>query len=222
MKVYDTEWQCTFYLDGDYSTRLILEHWLAYVDGSMSGSFEDIVPSKNLMGTITSKLTSKLKDKALSIGKGLGASVGDTLLGVGESGSMLIDSGIKKVSSVFGDTPMTTNYVTDAYDKFIEERVPVAMEKMRKLAEDLNNDDNNTNTSSFDLFGTIRITPMDYSNTTPIATYVLHNAFPMALQAIQFDDTNINGISEFTASFAFSHYTIERAQTFEEMATDLF
>ena len=60
------------------------------------------------------------------------------------------------------------------------------------------------------LYGTIRITPLSINDSSEIYTYVLHNAFPIALQPIQLDDASTSNISEFTCSFAFSHYTVEK------------
>lgn len=224
IKQYDTEWNCTFYLDGDYTTRLILEHWLAYIDGSMSGDFGDVVPLKNgnLMGVITSKLksfvTSNIVNPSLDFLSGAGDSLAsfgdDAVAGASNAYSWIMADVPNKPQIDLTTKPTATTSepkytgVSDAYGGF--------KDSVKKLAADLQNDEKLENISKQALYGSIYITPMDYSNTTPIVTYILHNAFPISLQAIQFDDTNTTSVSEFTASFAFSHYTIERTKSLEE------
>lgn len=214
-KIYDNEWQCTFYLDDDYSTRLILEYWVSYIDAFMSGLSPEPA-GKGLMDSLIGAMTSKVKGLVDSF---FGAS------------APVVDSAITKSKSmILVDLPqsfglnetkdMSSGYEVTRYSPSADVQPSTGAQDLvasaRNLINELSNPDDTTNTSKYSLYGTIRISPLGYSGTNDICTYVLHNAFPVSLQAIQFDDSNLQGMSEFTATFAYSHYTIERHSSIGE------
>lgn len=68
--------------------------------------------------------------------------------------------------------------------------------------------------------GEIQITQINVVGYDTV-TYVLHDAFPISLSQIQFDDAKTDSISDFTASFAFSHYTIEFPSMLDSFASNI-
>lgn len=168
-KVFDQEWNATFYLDDKFQLRIAFEQWIGILDSFGSG-----IPRKK-----TSLMDSLKK------------SLGDALVGS---------------DGIFGgarETVAKADPATTLGDVPIGDYIPkISYGTMYKPSDEKTN-----------MYGEIKITPLDINDETEIYTYTLHNVHPIYLQSITLDDTMTANIGEFTCSFAFSHYSIESSKS---------
>lgn len=197
MKVYDQEWSATFYLDENYKIRNIMDKWIMVQDPFLSGVISD-----DLLGSRT------MMDAGLSMLKN-GAS---SLLGsANDSFTPIVSDSFESAGVVGYSTPLGDVSFESA------ESIKSVIEKTQNFLKDTVITESTDGTV---IYGEVKITALDIDDSEEIVTYTLHNAFPIAVQAVTLDDSMTANISEFTCSFAFSHYTISKSDSLTDMALD--
>lgn len=191
-KIYDTEWTGTFYLDDFYSIRVLMEKWVALLDSFNGQRPGDIKTQSSILGGLANAGVNLASDamKSLSISALSNRSTFDSISASDYS---------KGISS----TPMVSNTLGNFFLGEISDSATYVQRGLNNFKES----DNKS------YLGTINITQMSITG-AEIITYKLNNAYPILLSPINFNDTSIDSINEFTCSFSFTDYEILSKSSF--------
>lgn len=212
-KIYDTEWTSSFYIDDNFFVRTILEKWVALIDSyngikvndistNKNGMIEDAIDFLNSNSTVK-KYSSTIQNAANSLTgeviKGATSLVGSGIVGI---------AGVLEKNNINVSESATSKYWGDV-SKIVDASVNKVEEYYHIKDEDVNFIDKSITNNGINIYGTIKITQLSITD-DPIITYILEDAYPLSIQPIQYSDSSIDSLSEFTCSFSYSKYTIEK------------